>query len=39
MPELLSIELGDWSTLREEAAAIRFVVFVNEQKVPADLEQ
>jgi predicted GNAT family N-acyltransferase len=38
MPELLSIELGDWSTLREEAAAIRFVVFVDEQKVPADLE-
>jgi predicted GNAT family N-acyltransferase len=38
MAEPLSIELGDWSTLREEAAAIRFVVFVDEQKVPAELE-
>jgi predicted GNAT family N-acyltransferase len=38
MAEPLSIELGDWSTLCEAATAIRFVVFVEEQKVPADLE-
>lgn len=38
MAEPLTIVLGDWSTLRAEAAAIRFLVFVEEQNVPADLE-
>ena len=38
MAEPLSIELGDWTQLREEATRIRFTVFVEEQKVPADIE-
>lgn len=32
------VELGSWETLREEAAAIRYTVFVEEQLVPDDLE-
>ena len=35
---MLRIELGDWETMRPWAAPIRFAVFVDEQKVPADLE-
>lgn len=38
MAEPLTIVVGDWETLRDEATVIRFVVFVEEQKVPADLE-
>ncbi len=33
-----AIELGDWERLRAEVLPIRFAVFVDEQKVPADLE-
>ena len=32
------IRLGDWDTLRADAQAIRFEVFVEEQKVPAEIE-
>jgi predicted GNAT family N-acyltransferase len=32
------IELGDWAQLRRWAEPIRTVVFVDEQKVPAELE-
>lgn len=38
MAETLSIMLADWQDVREEAAAIRFAVFVEEQGVPAELE-
>jgi predicted GNAT family N-acyltransferase len=37
-PADVSIELGTWRALRDAAAAIRFTVFVDEQKVPADIE-
>jgi len=32
------VELGSWETMRDEAAAIRYSVFVEEQLVPDDLE-
>jgi predicted GNAT family N-acyltransferase len=32
------IRFGDWSALSADAKAIRFEVFVEEQKVPAELE-
>ena len=32
------IRFGDWSVLKEDARIIRFEVFVEEQKVPAELE-
>jgi predicted GNAT family N-acyltransferase len=32
------IRCGDWSILKEDAQIIRFEVFVEEQKVPAELE-
>jgi predicted GNAT family N-acyltransferase len=35
---MLRVELGDWETMRAYAAPIRFAVFVDEQKVPAELE-
>jgi predicted GNAT family N-acyltransferase len=34
----LRVELGAWEAVRAEAAAIRTVVFVDEQRVPAELE-
>ncbi|MBI3285927.1 MAG: GNAT family N-acetyltransferase [Burkholderiales bacterium] len=34
----LHIILGDWNTLQKDAQAIRYAVFVLEQKIPADLE-
>ena len=33
-----TIRLGDWATLGQDATAIRFEVFVDEQKVPAEIE-
>jgi predicted GNAT family N-acyltransferase len=36
MPD--QIRLGDWDTLQDEATKIRFTVFVDEQKVPAEEE-
>jgi predicted GNAT family N-acyltransferase len=38
VPPELAIELGDWDRLKGVAAPIRFAVFVEEQKVPADIE-
>jgi predicted GNAT family N-acyltransferase len=35
---MVRVELGDWETMRPWAAPIRFTVFVDEQKVPADME-
>ena len=33
-----SIELGGWDTMQSEASAIRYAVFVAEQKVPVEIE-
>lgn len=33
-----TIRFGDWDALRADAGMIRFEVFVDEQKVPADIE-
>ena len=33
-----AIRFGDWTTLNADAKTIRFEVFVEEQKVPAELE-
>ena len=35
---MLKIELLEWPAAQEEAKRIRFIVFVEEQGVPADLE-
>jgi len=35
---MLRIELGDWQAMRKWAEPIRFAVFVNEQKVPTEME-
>jgi predicted GNAT family N-acyltransferase len=35
---MLKIELLDWPAAEEQAKRIRFTVFVEEQRVPADLE-
>jgi len=35
---VLKIELLDWPAAEEQAKRIRFTVFVEEQRVPADLE-
>jgi len=32
------IVLGDWNTLQKDAQAVRYAVFVVEQKIPAELE-
>ena len=37
-PALPGIVLGPWSALAEQASAIRFKVFVDEQRVPRDME-
>lgn len=38
MAEPVRIELGDWNALQLQAAAIRYKVFVDEQKVPVEIE-
>jgi len=35
---MVRIELMDWESARTEAMRIRFVVFVEEQRVPAEME-
>lgn len=35
---MLRIELMDWETARSDATRIRFVVFVEEQRVPPEIE-
>lgn len=34
----IEVRLGAWIDLRDEAAPIRYAVFVDEQKVPAEIE-
>ncbi len=34
----MRIELGDWQDMRRWAEPLRFAVFVEEQKVPAEIE-
>lgn len=34
----LRVSLGDWETQRQDAQAVRYEVFVVEQKVPLDME-
>ncbi len=34
----MNITIGNWETLRAHAQPIRFEVFVDEQKVPAEIE-
>jgi predicted GNAT family N-acyltransferase len=36
--EPLRIELGDWTSMRARAVPVRHTVFVEEQKVPAEIE-
>ena len=38
MAERLRVELGDWESMRAGAAPVRYTVFVEEQKVPAEIE-
>jgi len=38
MGEAFRVRLGSWDELRAAAAPIRFTVFVDEQKVPAEIE-
>lgn len=35
---MVRIELGDWGSMRRWAEQIRFTVFVEEQKVPREME-
>src|SRR5438552_11971335 len=35
---MLEIELSDWTVAQAEAKRIRFIVFVEEQRVPPELE-
>ena len=35
---MVEVRVGDWATLRTPAAAIRTEVFIDEQKIPQDLE-
>ncbi|MEO8186211.1 MAG: GNAT family N-acyltransferase, partial [Burkholderiaceae bacterium] len=34
----MRIELGDWQSMRPWAGPLRFAVFVEEQRVPAEIE-
>jgi predicted GNAT family N-acyltransferase len=36
--DALRIELGNWVAMEQRAAPVRFAVFVEEQKVPAEME-
>lgn len=38
MADRLRVELGDWSTMRAQAEPVRYAVFVEEQKVPVEME-
>lgn len=38
MAEAVRVELGDWTAMRGHAAPVRCAVFVEEQKVPAEIE-
>jgi len=34
----LRVELGDWQAMRERAVPVRYAVFVEEQRVPPEIE-
>jgi len=38
MAEAVRVELGDWAAVRSRAEPVRRAVFVDEQKVPAEIE-
>ncbi len=38
MAERLRIELGGWESMRDRAVPVRYTVFVEEQKVPVEIE-
>ena len=38
MAEPVRVELGDWTAMRSRATPVRYAVFVEEQKVPAEME-
>ena len=38
MAEAVRVELGDWTTMRSRAVPVRFAVFVEEQRVPPEIE-
>lgn len=38
MAEAVRVELGEWTALRTHAEPVRHAVFVEEQKVPAEIE-
>ncbi len=38
MAEVVRVELGDWPSMRSSAEPVRYAVFVEEQKVPAEIE-
>jgi len=39
LPEPFTVETCEWSAYQAELAKIRYTVFVEEQKVPAEIEQ
>lgn len=38
MADDLRVELGDWQAMRERAVPVRYAVFVEEQRVPPEIE-
>ena len=38
MAEEVRVELGEWPLMRAQAQPVRYAVFVDEQKVPAEIE-
>lgn len=38
MADEIRVELGDWAAMRRQAEPVRYAVFVDEQKVPAQIE-
>jgi predicted GNAT family N-acyltransferase len=36
--EVVRVELGDWPSVRSRAEPVRYAVFVEEQRVPAEIE-
>ena len=39
LPEPFTVEICEWSAQRTDLAKVRYAVFVEEQKVPAEIEQ
>lgn len=38
LADTVRLALGDWNALAEQATRVRFAVFVEEQRIPAELE-